>query len=154
MNRKLIEVVLMYLFVFSLLLTGCCAGEQYAPITFGELYNIHQGLTKWLAQGGDNLTKWYYNPETNMSVFARPFMDGWAFAVQKGDTAYGHLVNCDTWVSFRDWLTGAGGFAQMVRNLPNIANMPVVLMPVIVPASGEIRVSAWYRLRERVRLVV
>jgi hypothetical protein len=134
---KKVEFALMYLVVFAMMLGGC-VGEQYAPINYGDLFVLHSGLTNWLCTSGDNLTKWYSNFETGMDVFARPYLDGWIFAVRKGDTAYGHMVNNATWASFRDWLVGAGGFSQMLRQLPSVVNMPIVVMPVMVPADGQV----------------
>lgn len=137
---KKVEFVLMYLFVFSLVFSGCAASIPQAPIAplpvAGDMFNLYPGFTAWLSGEGDNLVQTFINSNTGFSVFARPYEGGWAVAIQKGQAANGFFMNNATWKGFQEWLvSAAGGFASLPRLLPNIT-MPVFVMPVIEGPSG------------------
>ena len=131
-TNKKFEVVIIWV-LMGVLVSGCVGvGQvaQVAPLKSGEVFNLYPGFTNWLSSQGDALVRIFFNPETEMAVFARPFEDGWAVAVTKGSSSTGYLMSVETWNGFREWLMGAGGFVSMLRTMP-IVTMPVFVMPVI-----------------------
>lgn len=136
--RKKAEFALLYLLV--LLLSGCVS-QASAPLQDGEVYNLFPGFTKWIATEGDALVKQYVNPN-GMSLYARPFQDGWAFVIAKGEQYIGYFTNNSTWSEMSKWLVGTGGYTQVARFVGNIATMPVFAIPILIPEDGQ-AIHAW-----------
>lgn len=139
--RKAVEVGLMWLAATSLLLTGCVS-QGGAPIQDGEVFNLFPRFTAWLVTEGDALVKQFVNPVTGISVFARPFQDGWAVAWGKGQTYFGYFMNNATWTDLSTWMTATGGFANITKFISNVASMPIFAVPIIMPEGGEVQ-HAW-----------
>jgi hypothetical protein len=147
MKRKYTEIALIYLFVFALVLSGCASidpASSIAPLQDGNALHLFRGFAQWLVIDGDALVKSFYNPRTDITVYTRPLMDGFAIACQKSDSCddiVAYFVNIKTYGDFKTWLVGPiGGFTEIVRNLPPLPNMPVptlILMPVVIPKPAH-----------------
>jgi hypothetical protein len=123
--------------LLQLLISGCGA----APLD-GEAVNLFYGTSQWIIDGciyGECGSQIFYNAQTQLVVYARPFLDGVAFVVEKNGAVVkdpqgfsGNLVNLRTWHGFRDWLI-ASGFAQVVDSAVYRAYMVSLTARELVP---------------------
>jgi hypothetical protein len=147
MNRnKLFEIVLIYL-AMAILFSACAAVPPptygVAPLQDGNVLHLFKGFAQWLVIDGDALVKTFYNQATDITVHTRPLLDGFAIACQKSescDDIVAYFVNIRTYNDFKAWLIGAGGFTEIVRNLPTLPVIPmrtILTMFVVTPAGYQ-----------------
>lgn len=127
MKTKYIEIVIIYL-LFAILFGGCVG---VAPLNNGDVANLFGGFCKHIAENGGVLTQAYTSVETGITVFAKPFQDGWAVVLGRGQNYVGYFMNNETWRGFETWLTGAAsGYKAIYRVLPVIPSLPVFVVPM------------------------
>jgi hypothetical protein len=146
MNHRKFEILFVYFALLSMLLSGCAAFQPtaygVAPLQYGEVTNLYQGYATWLARDGDALVHTFHNATTGVTVYTRPLVDGWSIACENAKICseiVGYFTNIHTYKDLHQWMLGAGGFTEVLRNLPPLPNTPmptILFLPAVMVNPG------------------
>ncbi len=129
MKTKYMEVTIIFLLFTIVFGTGCVGQPPIAPLD-GDVANFYSGFAKHIAENGGLLVRSFVSQNTGIAVFAKPYLDGWAVVLGKGEHYIGYFMNNPTWTNLELWLTSAAsGFTTCVKNLPAVMNMPIIILP-------------------------
>jgi hypothetical protein len=132
MKTKYVEIVILYLLCAIVFGSGCVGQPAIAPLD-GDVANLYSGFAKHIAENGGLLVRSYFSSSTGITVWAKPYLDGWAVVLGKGTSYIGYFMNSPTWARLEMWLTSpAAGFVIAAKYAPAVLlrlNMPIITLP-------------------------